>query len=193
MPFASFGTSYDGGCLVLHPAGALDIARTPSLRADLDELFAEPGRHVVVDLSGVDFIDCAAIGALMSGRDRAARTGGSLRALGATPRVRHILELTGVAKALETAPDGAQEAERIIVAGSGNRPHTVPSGEDPTMSQPEESRAKTTETDAVLMHPHEDPDVTIAQVPGPAETGETRVEIDGEMIRVRADRPAGEE
>jgi hypothetical protein len=55
------------------------------------------------------------------------------------------------------------------------------------MSQPEESRTKTASTDAVLMHPGNDPAVETAQVAPPPETGETRVEIDGEMVALNAD------
>jgi hypothetical protein len=39
----------------------------------------------------------------------------------------------------------------------------------------------------VLMHPGNDLNVTTAQVPPPPETGETRVEIDGEMVTLDAD------
>ncbi|WP_213451770.1 hypothetical protein [Rhizomonospora bruguierae] len=56
------------------------------------------------------------------------------------------------------------------------------------MTEPEESRAKTTETDGVLMHPGNHPDTTTAQVKGPPESGETRVEVGGEMVRVRVDQ-----
>ncbi|MFI7488985.1 hypothetical protein ACIBXA_11445 [Micromonospora echinaurantiaca] len=52
------------------------------------------------------------------------------------------------------------------------------------MSQPDESREKTPKTDAVLMHPDNDPRKTTAQVPPPAEHGETRVERDGRMVPV---------
>jgi hypothetical protein len=55
------------------------------------------------------------------------------------------------------------------------------------MSQPEESRPKTTKTDPVLMHPGNDPDLETARVPPPPKTGETRVEIDGEMVPLDAD------
>jgi hypothetical protein len=37
------------------------------------------------------------------------------------------------------------------------------------------------------MHPGNDPDVQTAQVPPPPQTGETRVEIDGEMVPLDAD------
>ena len=55
------------------------------------------------------------------------------------------------------------------------------------MSQPEESRTKTASTDAVLMHPGNDPQVETAEVAPPPETGETRVELDGEMVPLDAD------
>ena len=55
------------------------------------------------------------------------------------------------------------------------------------MSQPDESREKTASTDAVLMHPDNDPRKTTAQVPPPAEHGETRVERNGEMVPVETD------
>jgi hypothetical protein len=50
------------------------------------------------------------------------------------------------------------------------------------MTQPEESREKTPKTDAVLMHPQNDPDVNTAQVPPPVEPGRTMVEQDGKLI-----------
>lgn len=49
------------------------------------------------------------------------------------------------------------------------------------MTQPEESREKASDTDAVLMHPGNDPRRTTAQVP-PPERGDVRVERDGEMV-----------
>ncbi|MER7333033.1 MULTISPECIES: hypothetical protein [unclassified Micromonospora] len=55
------------------------------------------------------------------------------------------------------------------------------------MSQPDESREKTASTDAVLMHPGNDPRKTTSQVPPPPERGETRVERNGEMVPVETD------
>ncbi|WBB69920.1 hypothetical protein [Micromonospora sp. WMMD812] len=50
------------------------------------------------------------------------------------------------------------------------------------MTQPEESREKTAETDAVLMHPGDDIHRTTAEVPPRRDHGEVRVERDGEMV-----------
>jgi hypothetical protein len=50
------------------------------------------------------------------------------------------------------------------------------------MAQPEESQEKTPETDAVVMHPNNDPHRTPSQVPPPEEHGQILVERDGEMV-----------
>jgi hypothetical protein len=55
------------------------------------------------------------------------------------------------------------------------------------MAQPEENREKTPETDAVLMHPGNDPNREPAQVPPPDEPGQVFVEQDGEMVPLEPD------
>ncbi|MCM0678651.1 hypothetical protein NCC78_28850 [Micromonospora phytophila] len=55
------------------------------------------------------------------------------------------------------------------------------------MSQPEESREKTASTDAVLMHPDNDPRKRTAEVPPRAEHGEIRVESDRGMVPIDTD------
>ncbi|BCB90850.1 hypothetical protein [Phytohabitans suffuscus] len=52
------------------------------------------------------------------------------------------------------------------------------------MTQPEESREKASDTDAVLMHPGDDPDRRIAQARPRREHGQVRVERDGELVPV---------
>ena len=59
------------------------------------------------------------------------------------------------------------------------------------MSQPAESRTKTASTDAVLMHPENAADAGTAENGPPPETGEVRVEIDGEMVPWDADGQPG--
>jgi hypothetical protein len=55
------------------------------------------------------------------------------------------------------------------------------------MSQPEESRTKTASTDAVLMHPENAADAGTAENGPLPETGEVRVEIEGEMVTLDSD------
>jgi hypothetical protein len=53
------------------------------------------------------------------------------------------------------------------------------------VSQPEESRPKTTETDDVVMRPHQDPERRTAELPPVDDPGEVRVERDGELRPLR--------
>ncbi|WP_410812055.1 hypothetical protein [Micromonospora sp. 067-2] len=55
------------------------------------------------------------------------------------------------------------------------------------MSQPDESREKTAKTDAVLMHPDNDPHRTTAEVAPRKDPGEVRVERDGELVPLDQD------
>ena len=80
--------------------GCLDIATTPRLRTVLLDRLAGGARRLVVDLSGVDVIDCTAIGVFIYVRDRAEHRDGALHAVAARGIVLRVLEMTGVAKSL---------------------------------------------------------------------------------------------
>ncbi|MDG4808966.1 hypothetical protein O7634_19640 [Micromonospora sp. WMMD1120] len=55
------------------------------------------------------------------------------------------------------------------------------------MSQPDESREKTPKTDAVLMHPDNDPHRTTAEVAPRREHAEIQVERDGDLVPLDQD------
>jgi anti-sigma B factor antagonist len=78
--------------------GELDAATSPRLRRCLSEL-AELGAHdFALDLSGVTFIDCAGLGALVSAKKRMRSVGGDVRVVAASRNVRRVLTLTGFAR-----------------------------------------------------------------------------------------------
>lgn len=81
----------DGVCVV-HVGGDVDLATAGQLRDALVSS-AAGGHPMVVDLSGVTFLDAAGLSALVAGR-RAA--GGRLRIVGATGVAHRILSLTGL-------------------------------------------------------------------------------------------------
>jgi anti-sigma B factor antagonist len=70
---------YDvAGITVIRVIGEIDLHSVPVLR---DELFAAAGHgrpRLVVDLSGVDFMDCTGLGVLVAGLRRARERGGGL-------------------------------------------------------------------------------------------------------------------
>lgn len=80
--------------------GELDLESGPYLREQLGPIMRALGAHLAIDLTGVTFIDCSGVNALLaSGRD-ARRLGGGMRVAGAAPCVRRLVEITGLQQML---------------------------------------------------------------------------------------------
>ncbi|RKE23562.1 STAS domain-containing protein [Streptomyces sp. TLI_171] len=88
---------------VVRPHGDLDLDTAPDLQR---ELAAALGTHreVVVDLSAVDFMDCAGLRPLARAGKEAEREGACLVLRGAGPRVLRLLRLTGTDRYLTLEP-----------------------------------------------------------------------------------------
>ncbi len=96
------------GDLVVAVHGELDVGGAAELRGVLLEAIEEhPGRPLVVDLEGVDFIDSAGLGVLVGGLKRARDAGGDLQLVATGQSVVRVLELTGLNRAFEIHPSRA--------------------------------------------------------------------------------------
>jgi anti-sigma B factor antagonist len=93
------------GWQVLRLAGEVDVATAPRLRDRLVQLVTTGPATVVVDLSGVTFIDSMGLGALVSGLKRARAHDGDLRLAGASDHVAKVLAITRLDQAFVVAPD----------------------------------------------------------------------------------------
>jgi anti-anti-sigma factor len=98
-------------------SGDLDVVGAPLLRGLRSRL--PHGGDLVIDLSGVTFIDCAGVGALVTTHRQTQARGGSFRLANVPPTVQRVLELTGV---------------NLLTAGAGGRadrrrPGLVPLGQ----------------------------------------------------------------
>jgi anti-sigma B factor antagonist len=82
--------------------GELDLDTAPELRAALIEAIDEhPGRPLIVDLEGIDFIDSAGLGVLVGGLKHARDREGDLMLVVTAQNVLRVLELTGLTRAFE--------------------------------------------------------------------------------------------
>jgi anti-anti-sigma factor len=81
-------------------AGELDLATAPTLNAQLIEAADDPRREIVLDLSGLSFMDCVALRAVVDFADGARTRGWQLRVLSPPPRVARIFALTGTERTL---------------------------------------------------------------------------------------------
>lgn len=89
-----------GEIRVVQPSGRLDLLTAAQLKLRLTEEIAAGGRRLVVDLSGVSFIDSSGLGAIIGGLKAARLAGGDLRIAGANKQARVILELTTLDRVL---------------------------------------------------------------------------------------------
>lgn len=60
----------NGGAVVVHLVGELDLYNAPEVRSTLLELAAEQPERLVIDLAEVDFVDSTALGVLIEARTK---------------------------------------------------------------------------------------------------------------------------
>lgn len=94
--------SGDTGSVTVTMHGEIDL----STAADVTACILDHREHdVVVDLSGVGFLDSSGISALLHGRQTLQESGHTLRTTGEQEHVWRVLEISGVAELLH--PDRA--------------------------------------------------------------------------------------
>jgi anti-sigma B factor antagonist len=92
------------GWTVVSVYGELDVATAPDMREQLIELVNEGRAHLVLDLSGVDFLDSTGLGMIVSALKRARTHGGDLRLVSTESRITRLFEITGLDRAVPLLP-----------------------------------------------------------------------------------------
>jgi anti-sigma B factor antagonist len=77
---------------VLPLEGEIDLHISPRVERSLASMIAKRPEHVVVDLSGVSFIDSSGLAVLINAMQDVKKYGGKLTLSGITQNVRSILE-----------------------------------------------------------------------------------------------------
>lgn len=90
----------------------LDASNVKSLKQELARLDF-PSKVLLLDLSVVEFIDSAGLGAMMSGLRRVTSAGGDLKLCGLQPAVRNVIEIVRMHKIVDIYNDQA-EAVRAL-------------------------------------------------------------------------------
>jgi anti-sigma B factor antagonist len=102
--FALDVTQSDGWSVVA-VTGELELATAPRLRQQVVSLIGGGHSHLVIDLSGVDFIDSVGLGVIVGALKRCRTHGGDLMVVGAVPRVRLLFEITRLDEIIDMHPD----------------------------------------------------------------------------------------
>jgi len=92
--------------------GEVDIYTAPRFREGMVELLDAGVDRLVIDLSGVTFIDSTALGVLIGGVRRVHGVGGAMTLVVASRPVERVLSLTGLDRvfAIHTTREAAVEA-----------------------------------------------------------------------------------
>jgi anti-sigma B factor antagonist len=99
-----------GGIAVVRPLGRLDVYSAAELRPQLIALVAAGHSRLVVDLTGVAFLDSSGVGALISGLKAARAAGGGLRIVSPHEQAHVVLRMAMLHQVL---PPYATEAEAL--------------------------------------------------------------------------------
>ncbi|HEY3505010.1 MAG TPA: anti-sigma factor antagonist [Actinocatenispora sp.] len=120
----SLQTGTVAGRTVLRVAGEIDVYTAPKLRQRLVELVEDTGgpderptppvRHLVVDLSKVEFLDSTGLGVLVGGLKRLRAVGGTFVLVCAQERILKIFRITGLDRIFTIVP--TEEAALAVEA-----------------------------------------------------------------------------
>lgn len=83
--------------IVVGIKGDLDLKTSTPLREALEQLIMRyPDRHLLLDLSEVEFVDSSGLGVILGRYRRLQETGRTLSLVGVRSSVRAVLELAGI-------------------------------------------------------------------------------------------------
>ncbi|MBI2340330.1 MAG: STAS domain-containing protein [Deltaproteobacteria bacterium] len=81
--------------------GSLEVGKQEKLKDDLLKQVPPSDPRLVLDFSGVDFIDSACLGALVGLARRLRETGGDVKIASPTPEVKSIFQITRLDRLFE--------------------------------------------------------------------------------------------
>ncbi|MGI5283867.1 STAS domain-containing protein [Nonomuraea polychroma] len=117
-PLSVEGRRLNAGVLII-VAGEVDATNAEYLKSRIDGLH-RPGQALVLDLSGLAFLDSSGLAVLIGAAERA--HGAVLHLAGPHSRVRRLLEITGAWQAMTVHESVEQAIAAVEVLDYGERP-----------------------------------------------------------------------
>lgn len=108
----SIQSAAEQGGSVVTIAGEIDLRSSPALRGTLLEMVESRATRVIIDLSGVSYIDSSGVGTLVEFKRKLERVGGRIVLAGMQPRVKSVFEITRLDRFFLLA-DGVAEARKL--------------------------------------------------------------------------------
>jgi len=97
------GRHEQGSITVIEPKGKITIGEGDVLlREEISKLLTENKKQLVLDLSGVSYMDSAGVGELVSVYTSVKNRGGDLKLSGLTKKIKDLLQITQLMTIFET-------------------------------------------------------------------------------------------
>jgi len=101
------------GASVIDLEGEVDVYTAPQLKQQIIDLLDGGVRHVIVNLTAVDYLDSTALGVLIGGLKRLRERNGALDLICPNPRIRRIFEITGLDKIFDIYATEDEAVEKL--------------------------------------------------------------------------------
>lgn len=104
----SLTTREESGFTVVAPAGEVDVFTAPKLDEALAPLTSQQQPRIIVDFTGVDFLDSSGLGVLVKALKRVRDHDGTLRLVVTSDRIAKVFRVTGLDAVIplyDTLPD----------------------------------------------------------------------------------------
>lgn len=101
------------GVAVIALSGEVDVYTSPRVKQEIVDLLNAGITRLIVDLSGVEYLDSTGLGVLIGGLKRARERDGDLKLVCDNLRILRIFEITGLTKIFDIHRSQAEALEKI--------------------------------------------------------------------------------
>lgn len=111
-----------GGVSVVDILGHLTSSTRDILTNTIAELLAQGRKDILLNLSGLEYVDSSGIGDLVSNYLRVVKAGGEMKVVGLTPRIEEILKITQLYQVFPDFQDEQSALDSFPGGGLPSRP-----------------------------------------------------------------------
>ena len=97
---------------ILAIEGEVDVYTSPQLKQDITQLAEKGVKHLIINLSQVEYLDSTGLGVLIGGLKRLRENEGNMALVGPGMRISRIFEITGLDKIFDIYPSEEEAAAK---------------------------------------------------------------------------------
>lgn len=94
---------------IVQLSGEIDVYTAPRLKETLIPISKQKGIEIIIDLSGIDYIDSTGLGVFIGTLKEADNNGSKLKIIGAKERISRLFSITGLDEVMEIDVDEKEE------------------------------------------------------------------------------------